>query len=62
VCYPPKELPKKSPRDVIAQHAPSAPPPQPDLAAMQRDYLAKLGPTPGSLHQVLALPRRAQHL
>jgi len=50
VCYPPKDLPKKSPRDLISEHDPSSAPPQPDLAAMQRDYLNKMGATGGFLH------------
>eukprot|EP00277_Geminigera_cryophila_P002141 CAMPEP_0179419102 /NCGR_PEP_ID=MMETSP0799-20121207/8407_1 /TAXON_ID=46947 /ORGANISM="Geminigera cryophila, Strain CCMP2564" /LENGTH=309 /DNA_ID=CAMNT_0021192527 /DNA_START=261 /DNA_END=1190 /DNA_ORIENTATION=- len=42
-------MPKKSPRELLTQREASAPS-EPDLLAMEQDYLRKMGATPGFLH------------
>eukprot|EP00281_Chroomonas_sp_CCMP1168_P014814 CAMPEP_0206220246 /NCGR_PEP_ID=MMETSP0047_2-20121206/4777_1 /ASSEMBLY_ACC=CAM_ASM_000192 /TAXON_ID=195065 /ORGANISM="Chroomonas mesostigmatica_cf, Strain CCMP1168" /LENGTH=148 /DNA_ID=CAMNT_0053642897 /DNA_START=14 /DNA_END=456 /DNA_ORIENTATION=+ len=43
LCYPPKGLAKKSPKELIAEHDDSIPPPEPDVAALEKDFLEKIG-------------------
>ena len=48
LCYPPKDLPKKSPRELLREHEVSVPR-EPDLLAMEQDYLHKMGTVGGFL-------------
>lgn len=48
LCYPPKDLPKKSARELLTSHT-STSAPEPDLLAMEQDYLLKMGVAGGFL-------------
>jgi hypothetical protein len=59
LCYPPKDLPKKSPRELlIHDSSASGAAPEPDLSALEQDYLRTIGPTTGFLQSGLC-PRLA---
>ncbi|EKX52614.1 hypothetical protein GUITHDRAFT_84642 [Guillardia theta CCMP2712] len=49
LCYPPKDLPKKSPKEIIEQSDALTLGTEPDLIAMQEEYLKKMGNISGFL-------------
>ena len=54
LCYPPKDLPKKTPRELLIQDvSASGAPPEPDLSALEQDYLRSIGRTGGFLQSGL---------
>jgi len=49
LAYPPKDFPKKSPLELISEHDGQNMPPEPDVEAMEQDYLKRMGAAGGFL-------------